>query len=71
MRGTGTAIAFDCPDASIAESMQSWLLKNGIVVSRVGDKTLGLRPALILGPSHAANLRDVMRMYHRNHDSQM
>lgn len=68
VRGVGTAIAFDLPDADLAQSMQSWLLKNGIVVSRVGPTSLGLRPALILGPSHAANLRDVMKCYHVNHD---
>ena len=68
MRGVGTAIAFDLPDPDLAQSMQSWLLKNGIVVSRVGPASLGLRPALILGPAHAANLRDVMKCYHVNHD---
>ena len=67
IRGNGTAIAFDC--LGMADSMQSWLLKRGIVVARVGPDTLGLRPALILGPSHAANLRDAVRSYHPNHDA--
>ena len=66
VRGLGTAIAFDCVDAG---SMQSWLLKRGIVVARVGPHTLGLRPALVLGPQHAANLREAVRNYHVNHDA--
>jgi len=48
--------------------MQGWLLKRGIVVARVGPTSLGLRPALILGPAHAANLREAIRDYHPNHD---
>lgn len=47
--------------------MQSWLLKRGIVVARVGQKSLGLRPALILGTEHAANLREAVRSHHINH----
>ena len=66
VRGLGTAIAFDCVDAT---SMQSWLLSRGIVVARVGPDTLGLRPALICGPAHAANLRQAVRDYHVNHDA--
>ena len=66
VRGLGTAIAFDCVDA---DSMQSWLLSRGIVVARVGPNTLGLRPALVLGPAHAANLREAVRAYHVNHDA--
>lgn len=65
VRGLGTAIAFDVDDA---DSMQNWLLKRGIVVARVGRETLGLRPALICGPSHAANLRDAVKAFHPNHD---
>ena len=66
VRGLGTAIAFDCAQA---DSMQSWLLSRGIVVARVGENTLGIRPALILGPAHAANLREAVRNWHINHDS--
>ena len=66
VRGLGTAIAFDCVDAN---SMQSWLLSRGITVARVGSNTLGLRPALVLGPAHAAHLRDAIRDYHVNHDA--
>ena len=70
IRGLGTAIAFDMANKDRADSMQSWLLKRGIVVARVGPNSLGLRPALILNPTHAANLRDAVRSYHVNHDAQ-
>lgn len=69
VRGLGTAIAFDCHGEELTDSMQNWLLKRGIVVARVGPSTLGLRPALVLGPAHAANLREAIRSYHVNHDS--
>ena len=69
VRGLGTAIAFDCVDPVRTSSMQSWLLKRGIVVARVGPNTLGLRPALVLGPQHAANLREAVQNYHVNHDA--
>lgn len=69
VRGLGTAIAFDCKGRDGADSMQSWLLKRGIVVARVGPQSIGLRPALICGPEHAANLREAVRSYHINHDS--
>ena len=69
VRGLGTAIAFDCRSKDGTDSMQHWLLKRGIVVARVGAQTLGLRPALVLGPQHAANLRDAVQSYHVNHDA--
>ena len=69
VRGKGTAIGFDCYGKEGADSMQKWLLQRGIVVARVGPATLGLRPALILGPAHAANLREAVRSYHPNHDA--
>jgi len=61
VRGLGTAIAFDLRTKDSTDSMQAWLLKRGIVVARVGPLSLGLRPALVLGPAHAANLRDAVR----------
>jgi len=68
IRGHGTAIAFDLGSSEAADSMQHWLMKRGIVVGRVGPETLGLRPALICGPSHVASLRDAVKAYHPNHD---
>jgi 4-aminobutyrate aminotransferase-like enzyme len=50
IRGNGTAIAFDCQTKDLTDSMEKWLLNRGVVVGRVGPKTLGLKPALILGP---------------------
>lgn len=70
VRGLGTAVAFDCKDREITDKMQSWLLKRGIVVARVGPTSIGVRPALILGPAHAANLREAVRAFHINHDAQ-
>ena len=69
IRGLGTSIAFDCASRDGADSLHHWLVKLGIVTARVGPKTLGLRPALILGPSHAANLREAVRSYHINHNA--
>lgn len=68
VRGFGTAIAFDLDGSGDADLMQSWLMKRGIVVARAGPETIGLRPALILGPSHAASLREAVKSYHPNHD---
>ena len=36
VRGLGTAVAFDLRTQELADSMQKWLLKTGIVVARVG-----------------------------------
>ena len=69
IRGMGTAIAFDCASRDGADSMQHWLVKLGIATARVGPKTIGMRPALILGPSHAASLREAIRSYHINHNA--
>ena len=68
VRGLGTAIAFDCFSSEHADSMHKWLLKRGIVTARVGQQSIGLRPALVLGTQHAANLREAVRQYHVNHD---
>lgn len=67
VRGNGTFLGFDLSDPSHADSMHRWLLKRGIVTARAGPATLGLRPALILGPSHAAHLREAVRSFHPNH----
>ena len=68
VRGLGTAIAFDLQNSDKAGSMQRWLLQRGIVVARVGPVSLGLRPAIILGPVQIAALRDAVRGFHPNHD---
>jgi acetylornithine/succinyldiaminopimelate/putrescine aminotransferase len=67
VRGNGTFLGFDVQEAEQADSVHRWLLKRGIVTARAGPSTIGLRPALILGPSHAANLRDALKSYHPNH----
>ena len=67
VRGAGTYIGFDVKDGK-AESMMRWLQKRGIIVSKTGPNTLGLRPALVLQPKHAASLRDALYQYHPNHD---
>lgn len=47
--------------------MHKWLLKRGIVTAKVGPNTIGIRPALILGPTHAASLREAIKNFHPNH----
>ena len=67
IRGNGTFLGFDLVEAKQTDSMQKWLLKRGIVTAKVGPSTLGIRPALILGPSQAAMLRDEIRNFHPAH----
>lgn len=67
VRGNGTFLGFDVTDATHTDLVQRWLLKRGIVTAKVGPTTIGLRPALILGPSHAAHLRDALKSFHPNH----
>ena len=42
-------------------------MKRGIITAKVGPATLGIRPALVLGPTHAALLRDEIRNFHPAH----
>ena len=67
VRGNGTFLGFDITDPEQTDSMHKWLLKRGIVTAKVGPSTIGIRPALILGPSHAANLREAIKSFHPNH----
>ena len=67
VRGNGTYLGFDCYDVEQTTSLHRWLNKSGINVARIGPKTLGLRPAVVLGPSDAANLREALRNFHPNH----
>lgn len=67
IRGNGTFIGFDVESSELAESMRSWLQKNGIQVSRSGPRTFGLRPSLVLEPKHCAALRDAITAFHPNH----
>lgn len=64
VRGYGTFLGFDTPSAHLAENMQKYFFRSGINLLRCGDNSFGLRPALILGPKHAANLRDNLLYYH-------
>lgn len=68
VRGNGTFIGFDTEDVKTADSVQSWCQKQGILLTRAGPATFGLRPALILEPKHAAHLREALKSYHPNHD---
>lgn len=64
VRGYGTFLGFDTPSPYIAENMQKYFFKSGINLLRCGENTFGLRPALILGPKHAANLRENLLYFH-------
>lgn len=68
VRGNGTFIGFDAQDEESANSIQAWCHKQGILLTKCGPKTFGLRPALILEPKHAAFLREALKSYHPNHD---
>ena len=67
VRGAGTYIGFDVENGQ-SDSMMRWLQKRGIIVSKTGPETLGVRPALVLQPKHAASLRDALKQYHPNHE---
>ena len=67
VRGNGTYIGFDCENVEMTNSMHHWLNKSGINVARIGNRTLGLRPSLVLLPTDAANLRTALQNYHPNH----
>jgi len=69
VRGSGTYLGFDTFNAKVADSLHLWLNKSGIHVARTGPTSFGLRPALILGPKHAANLREALRAFDVNHSS--
>lgn len=60
IRGNGTYLGFDCKDEETTTSVQHYLNKVGIQVARIGPHTLGLRPALICGPTHAADRKSVV-----------
>jgi hypothetical protein len=44
--------------------MQRYLFRSGINLLRCGPITFGLRPALVLGAKHAANLRESLMAFH-------
>lgn len=67
IRGNGTYIGFDTLNSKVADSLHLWLSKSGVHVARTGPTSFGLRPALILGPKHAANLRESLRSFDQNH----
>ena len=60
VRGYGCFIGFDCRDAKFTNKLQMYLQRVGINVGRIGVQTLGLRPALVLRPHHAAHLREAL-----------
>ena len=64
VRGYGTFIGFDTP---YGDNLQKWLFKSGIHLLRCGPTTFGMRPALILGPKHAAHIRESLINYHPNY----
>jgi len=66
LRGYGTYIGFDAPDTHSAKLLQRWFQRTGFNVQRCGPQTFGLRPALVLGPTHAASFRDSMLNYSPN-----
>ena len=68
VRGNGTYIGFDVVEVDQTDSMMRWLLKRGIVASKTGPQTIGIRPALTLGPSHAKHLREAVKYFNPNHD---
>lgn len=63
LRGNGTFLGFDLKDSKAVNHLQTHLIRNGILVSMVGHRTIGLRPSLMLEPNHASHLRDALKSY--------
>ena len=58
LRGYGTYLAFDVKNEDKTKRAIELLAHSGVLVSQVGPKTIGLRPALTLESKHVAVLRD-------------
>ena len=66
LRGYGTYLGLDLDGFKEAKHLQTHLIRNGILVAMVGPQTLGIRPSLLLEPSHASHLRDALIDYNPN-----
>ncbi|CAI2367744.1 unnamed protein product [Moneuplotes crassus] len=64
LRGNGTFLGLDFEDYYRARHFQKYLLRNGVLVSLVGQQTLGIRPSLLLRPDQASHLRDAFIDYY-------
>lgn len=64
LRGYGTFLGLDFEDHYSARHFQKYLLRNGVLVSMVGDRTLGIRPSLLLRPDQVSHLRDAFIDYY-------
>jgi len=63
LRGYGTYLGLDLEGYKEAQHLQTHLIRSGILVAMVGPHTLGIRPSLMLEPSHASHLRDAIIDY--------
>jgi 4-aminobutyrate aminotransferase/(S)-3-amino-2-methylpropionate transaminase len=63
LRGNGTFLGFDLKDSNSVNHFQTHLIRNGILASMVGHRTIGIRPSLMLEPNHASHFRDVFQSY--------
>ena len=63
LRGNGTFLGLDVDDYEAAVHLQTYLIRNGILVAIVGPHTIGIRPSLLLTPTHASHLRDALHEY--------
>jgi 4-aminobutyrate aminotransferase-like enzyme len=63
LRGNGTFLGFDLKDSRSVNHFQTHLIRNGILASMVGHRTIGIRPSLLLEPNHASHFRDVFKSY--------
>ena len=68
VRGHGTHLAFDCKTPRMADSLQRWMFRTGVMALKCGPKTIGLRPSMVLGTDDAATFRDNLYAYHPNFD---
>lgn len=53
LRGLGTFIAFDMPDAQSRDDLVVRMRNRGVVIGGSGERTVRLRPALIFDTAHA------------------
>ena len=56
MRGLGTSLFIDTPDAETAHRLQKHLLKEGVLVKLNDNRGISLKPSLLLEQKHVDQL---------------
>eukprot|EP00741_Cyanophora_paradoxa_P013413 tig00020685_g12952.t1 len=60
VRGAGTFLAFDAPDAQTRDKVLAELRRRGVHMGGCGERSFRLRPSLVFGPRHAEQYLDAL-----------